>query len=326
MSAFSIRHFVVAIVFGASANVVGQAQDIAAVSNALSAREEQASAELAEVTRGIEAEKLPLIRERNNLEARVIALRQEVERSKGLRTGRDHLLKSAATSTEARRKEVEYLTGLIADYSRNFESRIHIAEVQRYKSLISDAQIAVENRNLNNHEKIATQLPLISASVDRLEGLLGGDSFDGSVLATDGRLVPGNLVLMGPIALFSGERGAIGTVELVLGSPEPSLIPTSDKQASMIKTLVETGTGSLPVDPSGGNARKLADTKDTLFEQWQKGGPVMIPILCLGFLSVLVGVYKWAQIGRIRQPQSRDVEIIIEHLNARSRAEGTRTR
>ena len=311
MKKLSITFLVVALLIPSL-----ESAEFSEVVDALGGREEQAKVELAKVSKDIETEKIPMIRQRNNLEAEVIKLRQEVERMKMLQTSRDNLLKSATTSAETRRKEVEYLTGLIADYSRNFETRIHIAEVQRYKPLITDAQIAVDDHNLADNEKISRQMPLVSASIDRLKGLLGGDAFEGEALAGDGRLVAGKLVLLGPVTVFNGGPGAVGTVELVLGSLEPTIVTPEKEHLSAIASLVDSGTGSLPIDASGGNARKLAATQDTILQQWRKGGPVMVPILGLGFISVIIGLFKWAQIGRIRQPAARDVQIIIEHLKA----------
>lgn len=290
------------------------AAEFGQVVSALGGREEQAKTELSGVTRVIEEEKVPLIRERNLLEARAIKLRQEVERLEGLKNGRDGLLKSAKTGVEVRRKEVDYLTGLIADYSRNFETRIHIAEVQRYRDAVSAARLAAENHNLTQEEKISRQLPLVDASIERLKGLLGGDSFKGEALGANGKMIPGQLVLLGPVTLFAGEGDAVGTVETVLGSPEPTVVPPAAEHVADLRKLVTAGTGTLPVDPSGGNARKLAATHDTLVQQWKKGGPVMVPILALGFVSLLVGILKWLQIARIRQASARDVQIILEHL------------
>ena len=94
---------------------------------------EEAVNELAAVTQSIEQDKVPLIKERNNLEAQVIKLRQDVEKLESLKNGRDALLSKAEKEKQAREDEVNYLTGLVADYSRNFETRVHIAEVQQYQ-------------------------------------------------------------------------------------------------------------------------------------------------------------------------------------------------
>lgn len=289
------------------------AADIVQAAEALAGRKEAAAVEHAGIVREIEEEKVPLVKERNLLEARAIKLRQDVERMEGLKAGHELLKKSAKDKVEARRKEVDYVTGLIADYSRNFETRVQIAEVQRYRGLIEDARTAANNNTLSAAQRLQQQLPLVEASIGRLKGLLGGDAFDGEALGAGGRMVSGRMVLLGPLTLFAGS-GAVGTVESALNSTEPNIVAPPEEHVAQIRQLVESGSGTLPVDASGGNARKLAETKDTLVGQWKKGGPVMVPILALGFISILVGLLKWLQIARIRQAGVRDVQIILEHL------------
>jgi len=295
----------------------GVAAEFSQAATAIEARVERAVSELARVTEEIEIEKVPLIKDRNNLEAQVIQLRQQVAKLESLKNGKDALLTKAERELNSREDEVNYLTGLIADYSRNFETRIHIAEVQQFQSLINDAKEAVADGNLSDAEKLRKQLPLVDAAIARVSDLLGGHAFKGEVLGGDGKVVTGDLVVLGPLTLFSdGNASSAGTVELVLGSAEPTVVKTTPEHALAIEKIVSSGQGSLPMDPSGGLARKMDATKDTLVEQWRKGGPVMIPILGLGFLSVLVGLFKWFQIGRIKQASARDVQIILEHIKA----------
>src|SRR5690606_24524488 len=51
-----------------------------------------------------------------------------------------------------------------------------------------------------------------------------------------------------------------------------------------------------------------------LIQHWKKGGPVMWPILGLGFVSLIIGILKWIQVGTIRKASARDVQIVLEHL------------
>lgn len=103
-------------------------------------------------------------------------------------------------------------------------------------------------------------------------------------------------------------------VELQFGSPEPSVIPLGKQYDAAVRNVVLNGEGALPVDPSMGNARKMAATNETLTEHWAKGGPVMIPILLLGFVSIGIGIYKWLQISRVKQAGPRDLQIVLQYL------------
>lgn len=284
---------------------------------AMSNRLAQASAERAQLQEQIAIEKVPMIKERNNLEAEVIALRQAVEKKESLKNGKEDVLKAAGKELKSREDEVNYVSGLLTDYTRNFETRIHIAEVQRYDDAIEAAKAAGDNPTLDAGTKFDRQLPLIKTSLERIQDLLGGDTFEGRALVEDGTMAPGKIMILGPVGLFASDDGnSAGLVSLELKSPEPSVVDPGPSLIADVKKLVANGTGTLPLDPSLGNARKIAATKDTLIGQWKKGGPVMIPILALGFVSLIVGVFKWFQVGRIRKATARDVQIVLEHLRS----------
>ncbi len=293
----------------------GAAESILTAATALDRRLEQAASEQAALQRRITEEKVPLIRERNNLEAEVIALRQEVERKESLKNGRAEMLKAAEKELKSREDEVNYLAGLLTDYTRSFETRIHIAEVQRYREAIEAAKQAGDDASLDAAARFGRQLPLITTSLERVGRLLGGDTFTGRALTADGSLTPGQITLLGPVGLYAADdASSAGLVELELKSPEPSVVDPGGRLALDVKDLVVKGAGVLPLDPSLGNARKIAATKDTLLQHWKKGGPVMWPILGLGFVSLIIGILKWVQVGTIRKASARDVQIVLEHL------------
>ncbi len=305
---------------GLLASDLRAAEEMETAARAISNRLVTASAERATLQETIAAEKVPLIRERNNLEAEVIALRQAVERKEGLKTGRAEVLKAAEKELKSREDEVNYVAGLLTDYTRSFETRIHIAEVQRYRESIDAAKAAGDNAQLEAGPRLAQQLPLIASALDRVERVLGGDVFDGRALTADGSMAPGKFTVLGPVGLFAtDDSSSAGLVALELKSPEPSVIDPGPELLGDVKALVTRNAGTLPLDPSLGNARKIAATQDTLIEHWKKGGPVMWPILGLGFVSMAVGLGKWFQVGRIRKLSARDVQIVLEHLRGERR-------
>ncbi|MBI1178861.1 hypothetical protein GC207_15625 [bacterium] len=296
---------------------VNAAEGIEEAAVAMSNRLAQASAERAQLQEQIASEKIPMIKERNNLEAEVIALRQAVEKKESLKNGKADVLKAAEKELKSREDEVNYVAGLLTDYARNFETRIHIAEMQRYHDAIEAAKSAGDNSTLDAGTKFDRQLPLIETSLERVQNLLGGDTFKGRALVEDGTMATGKIMILGPVGLFASDDGkSAGLVSLELKSPEPSVVDPGSGLVGDVKKLVANDSGTLPLDPSLGNARKIAATKDTLIGQWKKGGPVMIPILLLGFVSLIVGVLKWLQVGRIRKATARDVQVVLEQLRA----------
>lgn len=74
---------------------------------------------------------------------------------------------------------------------------------------------------------------------------------------------------------------------------------------------VATGTGRFPLDPTLGNANKIEATKQTLGEHISKGGVVMYPILGLFAAVMLVVVYKWVELARLRNPSERRIRALV---------------
>jgi biopolymer transport protein ExbB len=78
--------------------------------------------------------------------------------------------------------------------------------------------------------------------------------------------------------------------------------------------LTATGTGSLAFDPTLGNAFKLEALKETLYEKLAQGGPVMVPLLSLGFAALIVAIVKWFQFSRIRLVSENELQQVLQHL------------
>lgn len=294
------------------------AEDFSRAGAAMDQRVVAATTALAELQAGIEGEQVPLIKERNRLEAEVIALRQETERKLSLKNGSDAAVKTAERDLKARRDEVNYLTGLLKDYTGNFEARIHISEVQRYQKLIAQTKPVAEDPNLTDADRFKAQLPFLGTALKRLEGLLGGDSFAGSALNSAGVMTEGSIALVGPVGYFASKDGASGgVIELPLGSPEPVVVDLGEKNTADIKQFVARGEGRPPVDTSLGNAYKVLAKKLSLFQQLEQGGLVMIPLLGLGVAALLVGLVKWLQFARVRLTTEADLQTVLGHIEKR---------
>lgn len=291
------------------------AEDFSRAGAAMDQRVVAATTALAELQAGIEGEQVPLIKERNRLEAEVIALRQETERKESLKNGSDAAVKTAERDLKARRDEVNYLTGLLKDYTGNFEARIHISEVQRYQKLIAQTKPVAEDPNLTDADRFQAQLPFLGTALTRLDGLFGGDTFTGSVLNSAGVMTEGSIALVGPVGYFASKDGASGgVIELPLNSPEPVVVDLGEKNKADIKQFVARGEGRPPVDTSLGNAYKALASELTLFQQLEQGGLVMIPLLTLGIAALLVGLVKWLQFARVRLTTEADLQTVLGHI------------
>ena len=294
----------------------GEKQDFRSASQRIEQKLEDAIERFNALQDRIADEKLPLSRKLNALEQELRAKRDEFQDVKRTLDTRTLNLSNLRKEVEAREEEAGYLSNLLSEYVRNFETRVHIAEMQRYEDTLETAKLAPENTNLSDREIYQRQAALVEASLRRLEDALGGVRFDGTAIAPGGREKPGTFVLVGPYAVFRSSDGeTVGTIQEEIGSLQPhvkTFEQPADTQA--VVGLVEDGQGELPFDPTLGSAHKVQQAEDTLAEHIQKGGAVMIPILGLAGLALLVGLYKWVRIATVRTPSTKQVRALVDAI------------
>jgi biopolymer transport protein ExbB len=279
---------------------------------------EESLEELAKLRDEIKNEKVPLGRKLRALEDQLIDVRREHQQIARLLDSRTLDLTNLRSEIKSRQEEKTYLSSLLDQYIRNFESRLHIAEIQRYSESLETAKLALENSNLSDVQVYQAQAALIDESLERLHDALGGTRFEGSAVDASGLVKPGTFVMIGPVALFRSQDGqTVGTVEQRLGSLEPTVVGfESEELTNYAAELVTTGTGRFPLDPTLGNAHKIEATKQTLLEHIQKGGPVMYPILALASAAVLVALFKWLELARTRKPSQKRIHLLLHAVAA----------
>jgi biopolymer transport protein ExbB len=282
----------------------------------MQARLEASLRELANVRKSIAKEKVPMVRGLNALEDEVMEVRLEHRKIIRQLDSRNLDLNNLRSEIETRKGEKSYISNLLNEYIRNFETRLHIAEMDQYGEVIEAAALAPENSNLSDEEIFIRQTGLVEASIDRLQRMVGGTGFEGTAAGEDGLVKHGGFALIGPVALFSAEdRSLAGIAEQRLGSLEPTVMPFAEPaNVRMVVDTVKNGSGLFPFDPSLGNARKIAETKETFREHLQKGGFVAYVIVGMFCLAVLVGIVKWIQLSRIPLPSEKDVQPLLQAM------------
>ncbi|MGQ0552973.1 MAG: MotA/TolQ/ExbB proton channel family protein [Planctomycetota bacterium] len=287
--------------------------------------QEQLAASLAELDalrRQIADEKIPMSRQLSEAEAELSAARLSYQQTSRLLDSRTLDLSNLRAEIKSRQDETTYLSNLLGEYIRNFESRLHIAELQRYETALESAKLAPENSTLNEEQVFQAQAALLSVSLERLHDALGGTRFDGSAVDADGLLKEGQFVLLGPVALFRSSDGQhVGTAEQRLGSLEPAVMNFGNPEdTASASTTVSAGSGSFPLDASLGNAHKIEATQETLWEHIKKGGPVMWPIFLLAGAALVVVLYKWWVLSKVQSASAAQVGTLLDAV-----ARGDRT-
>ena len=286
------------------------------------ARLEQALAELSALREQSAAELIPLNKTLRDLESELARTRQELQATTRTLDGRTLDLSTLGAELKTRKEEAAYISGRLSEYLAGFESRLHIAEVQRYEQAIEAAKLAPENENLSQQEIYAAQTGMVASALERLHELVGGARFEGSAVDGQGLVSQGTFVLVGPTALFRSQDGrVVGTVEQRLGSLQPTVMPFGlPEDVAHAAELVSASAGRLPLDPSLGNARKVEETKETLVEHIKAGGPVMLPIFVLAGLALLVVLYKWGSMAFVSRARPAALQALYSAVARRDSA------
>lgn len=274
---------------------------------------DESLSELGTLRGRIVGEKIQLNRRLNELEDELVKVRLEYQKASRLLDSHTLDLNNLRNEIKSRQEEASYLSNLLSEYIRNFEARLHIAEIQRYREQLDAAKLAPENSNLSGQETYRPQVALVEVSVERLYDALGGTRFDGTAVVASGLVKSGTFVLIGPVAFFRSEDGQdIGTAEQRLGSLEPTVISFENaRDAVAAAQIITSARGNFPLDPTLGSAHKIEAVGETLWEHIRKGGPVMIPILALGCAALSVALYKWIAMFSLRNPSQERIQALL---------------
>lgn len=272
--------------------------------------------ELQQLRETVAEETIPLSRKLSDLQTELLQARQEHQKTTRKLDSHALDLTQLQKKIKTGEEEATYLSNLLGEYIRNYESTLHIAEKDRWEPTLETAKLAMENSNLSQREVYMAQVALLEESLRRLQDALGGTRFEGTAVSPTGDVKEGTFVMVGPAAIFRSEDGLdVGMVQERLGSLEPSIIPyglPEDTQAA--ETMIRESAGLIPLDPTLGNAYKVEETKETLLEHIKKGGEVMWPIFILAGLAFLVAVFKWVSFFFLKTPPQKKIQALLDSI------------
>ena len=297
-----MKHIITLFLFLVAVQLHAQERTFSEAAVSLSSKVEQSRIELTNEQRIIREEKSPLTERLRELENAQEVVKKEYDEVLRQRDTRSLDISSLKTKVDNKKKQNDYLAGLIDDYVSQFESRLHIGEVQRYKETINKNKNAAANSNLSLNEKFEARMKLLELTLDRTEEAIGGAIYEGSAINADGVVGTGRFVQLGPIAWFAGNEDThMGIADARLGSNEPSLIDVPEETKAAMVSFRGSDSGILPIDSTRGTAQKIVEVQETTIEQIKKGGAVMWPLLILAAISILVGLIKWVQLLMVQR-------------------------
>ena len=284
--------------------------------SSIDARLQRALGELNESRQRIAREKLPLSKSVAQLETEVARLRRE----------RDQLLKVGDSSTldlnslkrqvDSKADQDDFVRSRLNEFVRDFEGRLHISEVARFEELTAAAKNADKNANLDDASKRLAKLDVVSAALERIQDLVGGQIYAGGALSpTEKVLTPGKFVSTGPTVFFVSDDGGVsGLVEAQLNAADPVVVSLPSNLTTSLPQLAQTGQGVLPFDATLGKALKLEKARKTIGEYIADGGVVGYVILALGAAALALTSFKAVEILGFKVADIGEVDSILADL------------
>jgi biopolymer transport protein ExbB len=287
MKLISATVFAVFLATAGSAQQAPEEQTMSRVSRSAEQELAKSIEELNQLRRQIANEKIPLAQELTSAEEQLSQLRQDHEKTARLVDSGNLEISSIKAEMKARQDELAYVSNLLDEYARTFESKVNVSELQYCGDAIESAKQATENNTLSTAEKFTRQTAFVDVSVKRLIDAIGGLRFAGIGVDLAGAVAHGRFAIIGPVALFRGDGGgATGLVVPQAGSTRPLIRPLEGALQTGIASLVDSGDGWLPLDPSRGAALKALVQKTNIKHIFEKGGPIMWPLLIASILAM----------------------------------------
>ncbi|MFN7342806.1 MAG: MotA/TolQ/ExbB proton channel family protein, partial [bacterium] len=158
---------------------------------------------------------------------------------------------------------------------------------------------------------------ILDSSVTHVEELLGGSTAPGKAADPSGNISEGTFAALGPISYFlSDDKSSGGDVIPSKTAEIPHYIPGNE---SKVSSLISGTSTTLPLDPTGGNARAMDEIDGGFIDMVNKGGLWVWPIMFLALLSLAFGLVKLAQFSRFREPTDAWVTAILAALRTGDR-------
>ena len=274
---------------------------------------------LAKLRGKIEQEKTPLAKTVAQLERDARDKRSEIDRRLRQRDNRDASLLQLKEEVRENEAALETSLRLLKDYARGWSQSIPSSERILHANSLSTA-LAKDKGDRSS--TFTAYLDVAELSTSSLLKQAGGGAYAGdAIVPPEGIRESGTFWTIGPLLYFSGNSGNSGfldksyeqsqdtgiemTSESVRKNTPPRLLVANQSTSQIIGQSLLSDPDkliSLPMDPSLGKALVIEGSEPTLLEEMQKGGIWIYPILFFALASVLIALFKAAQILRIPFP------------------------
>jgi len=267
----------------------------------------------------VEQEKIPLSKEVTQLELEARDKRAEIDRRLRQRDNRDASLLQLKEDVLKNEASLETSLRLLTDYARGWTQSIPSSE----RILHADSLSATLSKEKGDRaSSFSAYLELAEFSTTALLRQAGGLAYSGdAIVPPEGVRESGTFWTFGPVLYFRGEKGSSGfldksyerladssielTPDSVKRNTPPRLLIANTSTSGLIQKSLASSSGSsvlIPLDPSLGKALVIEGSDPTLWEEMQKGGIWIYPILFFAVASILIALFKSFQVLRIPFP------------------------
>jgi biopolymer transport protein ExbB len=289
---------------------IAQSADLDRVHASANADLRSALDELARIREEIAGERIPLARQRNQLEQELLTSRRVFERLQRQEDNRAVELTTLERAVTASQNEQIYVRNLLEEFLRSLEAEAHVGELPHLSDLLSPLRSNVETEA---DAPMEAHLEALGAAIARLRNQLGGQTFTGEAAGPEGDIVTGTFAFVGPMAFFAASnQGPAGWAEERVGSLLPQLVPLGRGTEQQIRATLQAGEGILPIDVTGGDAVRRSQARESLWQQVRRGGVVMVPILLLAVAALGVAILKWIQIAGVKTASPETLRDVLD--------------
>ena len=272
----------------------------------------QAIADLEKTRQAIATEKPKLTEDFRKIEKDLLEKRRLVRIARLSKEDRAQELRQLQTDLSTRRQDANYLSSLLKDHALKTTT---LSRPGSPNLKINPTIIAAEMDNPSS--SLQERLAILDSSVTHVEELLGGSTAPGKAADPSGNISEGTFAALGPISYFlSDDKSSGGDVIPSKTAEIPHYIPGNE---SKVSSLISGTSTTLPLDPTGGNARAMDEIDGGFIDMVNKGGLWVWPIMFLALLSLAFGLVKLAQFSRFREPTDAWVTAILAALRTGDR-------
>ena len=290
-------------------------QSFTAAAGQAEQRLEKALAEYAKIQEEINAARPKLGAKLDDVESEALRLRAEASNVARIKAGFDVEVSQLENERQSVIDNNNYIQStLLNEYIRRLELTIDPSEIPAYSESIRQSLAFLETEEeVDDTTIFESQLSIIGMALDRVESVIGGDTFAGSAIV-DGTLKEGQFALLGPVSYFSDGSGMVGITNGMIENR--ANIYLLDGYEDSISGTISDNSGTLPLDTTDGEALEGITHDISLAEEIALGGFVMFPILGLFTLAILIAVFKAVELFRVKAADAKDIDVLLDHLRA----------